>query len=83
MALRVRSLDWSLALSLFSSFPFSRAYPLSPIAAAAVEEDAGAHASSGSELWFDLGAAIVLVLVGGIFAGLTIAYVKHEILSGC
>lgn len=35
------------------------------------------QALSRSQLYFDIGCAAVLVLVGGVFAGLTIAYVYH------
>lgn len=73
------SLNWSLVFALLRTFSLARASPLIPIATVAGE---GEGASSGSELWFDLGAAVVLVLVGGVFAGLTIAYVKCEMIKG-
>lgn len=52
------------ALALpFSSTPISR-----------FEEDKGASPDD-PQLWLYLGIALVLVLLGGVFAGLTIAYV--------
>lgn len=51
--------------------PLRSAFPLSSTPALHAAEDAE-HDSS--DLWLDLGAAVALVLIGGVFAGLTIAY---------
>lgn len=59
--------------SLF--FPNSaHAAPLHHIPVATLEGNVN-RTSSDASLWINLGVAIALVLLGGIFAGLTIAYV--------
>jgi metal transporter CNNM len=63
-----------IALLLFSSLPLLRSVPLRSTQAASADDDGSSELGNGSGLWFDLGAAAALVLVGGVFAGLTIAY---------
>lgn len=53
--------------------PFVRALPLSGTISALAEEDLPKSPEDAS-LWVYLGIAVALVLAGGVFAGLTIAY---------
>ena len=52
------------------------ALPLSSSPISRFEEDEGADPED-PQLWLYLGIALVLVLLGGVFAGLTIAYVPR------
>ncbi|KAL4751098.1 hypothetical protein BDW72DRAFT_203342 [Aspergillus terricola var. indicus] len=53
--------------------PFRHAFPLSSVSVST----AGAE-SNDSDLWFNLSAAVALVLIGGVFAGLTIALMGQD-----
>lgn len=54
--------------------PFVRALPLGGAVNALADEDLPKSPEDAS-LWLYLGIAVALVLAGGVFAGLTIAYV--------
>lgn len=53
------------------------ALPLSLSSRAVILEDEGKSPDDAS-LWLYLGVAMILVLLGGLFAGLTIAYVSCQ-----
>ena len=61
------------------NLPMLRAFalPLSLASRAVILEDEGKSPEDAS-LWLYLGVSMVLVLLGGLFAGLTIAYVLNE-----
>lgn len=61
-----------LLLFSLANLPFIRAAPLRYLPARLLEQNAGMPASSAT-LWVYLGVAVALVLLGGAFAGLTIA----------
>jgi metal transporter CNNM len=68
-----RSLLLPQLLSILLYLPLRNAFPLNP-AATAHNAESPEDQVNGSDLWFNLGAAVALVLIGGVFAGLTIAY---------
>lgn len=68
-----------LALILFANFPRLKSSPLPTVYDA---QDAPGPQLSTPDLWFNMSVAVVLVLVGGVFAGLTIACVLVMILLG-
>ncbi|BCS25826.1 uncharacterized protein APUU_50537S [Aspergillus puulaauensis] len=55
--------------------PLRSAFPLSSTPVLHVAEDAE---RDSSDLWLNLGAAVALVLIGGVFAGLTIALMGQD-----
>lgn len=57
----------------FSQIPFVRAAPLHPLYLLAVPDKPEVHDPSNPSLWIYLTVAAALVLLGGAFAGLTIA----------
>jgi metal transporter CNNM len=64
-------------VGLFHAFvPMVKALPLGGIVHALKDEDLPKSPNDAS-LWLYLSVAIALVLAGGVFAGLTIAYVHH------
>ena len=63
-----------LLVCVFHAFaPLVKALPLGGIVNALADEDLPKSANDAS-LWLYLGIAVGLVLAGGVFAGLTIAY---------
>ncbi|KAL4876858.1 hypothetical protein BJY04DRAFT_210363 [Aspergillus karnatakaensis] len=70
-----RSLFLPQILVLLLHLPLRYAFPLNSEAAVGAAE--GAEGSDG-DLWFNLSAAIALVLIGGVFAGLTIALMGQD-----
>ncbi|KAL4863481.1 hypothetical protein BDV12DRAFT_26959 [Aspergillus spectabilis] len=64
---------------LLLHLPLRNAFPLSSTINIAEGVDDGSDGSDGtSNLWFNLSAAIALVLIGGVFAGLTIALMGQD-----
>lgn len=62
-----------LVLGSFTRVAPSYAAPVSPL------DDEQPNAVDDPSLWAYLGVAAALVLLGGAFAGLTIAYVKNKV----
>ncbi|KAL4947700.1 hypothetical protein BDW69DRAFT_177915 [Aspergillus filifer] len=56
-------------------FPLRNAFPLTPDTFSVAEEE---PSTSDPELWINLGVAVALVLIGGVFAGLTIALMGQD-----
>ncbi|KAL4818496.1 hypothetical protein BDW67DRAFT_8021 [Aspergillus spinulosporus] len=67
-----RSLIHQLVL-LVLYLPLRHAFPLSSALVSATGPE-----SNDSDLWFNLSAAVALVLIGGVFAGLTIALMGQD-----
>jgi hypothetical protein len=67
-----------LLFILFANLPFLRASPLGASPAFAIAKDE-VKSPGDPGLWVYLGTAVALVLLGGAFAGLTIAYVVRPI----
>ena len=75
-----RPLVLSLAKVCFlglANLPFLRAAPLVNDSRINLKDDGGASTKDPSR-WLYLGTAVLLVLLGGAFAGLTIAYVSID-----
>ncbi|KAL4973408.1 hypothetical protein BDW66DRAFT_168690 [Aspergillus desertorum] len=53
--------------------PILACFPTSPVSVSAASPD-----SNGSDLWLNLSVAVALVLIGGVFAGLTIALMGQD-----
>ncbi|RDW90046.1 uncharacterized protein DSM5745_01821 [Aspergillus mulundensis] len=53
--------------------PLRHAFPLNAVSGSAESSE-----SNDSDLWFNLSAAVALVLIGGVFAGLTIALMGQD-----
>ncbi|KAJ0418892.1 hypothetical protein BJY00DRAFT_174973 [Aspergillus carlsbadensis] len=64
-------------LSILIYLPLRNAFPLNPVATGQNAESPDDEVN-GSDLWFNLGAAVALVLIGGVFAGLTIALMGQD-----
>ncbi|KAG9787997.1 Protein MAM3 [Exophiala dermatitidis] len=62
----------------FSQIPFVRAAPLHPLYLLAVPDKPEVHDPSNPSLWIYLTVAAALVLLGGAFAGLTIALMGQD-----
>ncbi|KAL4780461.1 hypothetical protein BJX76DRAFT_364302 [Aspergillus varians] len=58
--------------------PLRSAFPLSSILTANAAESLEDDLDGSSDLWINLGAAVALVLIGGVFAGLTIALMGQD-----
>ncbi|KAL2848922.1 hypothetical protein BJY01DRAFT_150933 [Aspergillus pseudoustus] len=64
-------------LPILLYLPLRSAFPLNP-AATGHDAERPEDEVNGSDLWFNLGAAVALVLIGGVFAGLTIALMGQD-----
>jgi metal transporter CNNM len=65
-----------LLVALLHGFaPMVKALPLAGVVSALHDDDDLPKSAQDASLWLYLGIAVALVLAGGVFAGLTIAYV--------
>jgi hypothetical protein len=64
-----------MLLLLLWNLPFVRSSPIARQSFGILDDDDGAAPSDDPSTWVYLGTAVALVLLGGAFAGLTIAYV--------
>ncbi|KAL4916230.1 hypothetical protein BDW62DRAFT_218841 [Aspergillus aurantiobrunneus] len=66
-----------LSLLIFH-LPLRSAFPLSSLATVNDAENPDSGLDDSFDLWLNLGAAVALVLIGGVFAGLTIALMGQD-----